>query len=89
MMNLSSQVSDLARKSVGRSLLYIGVSTRDPLIRRLTRAVRGNGRNQGPMYFVTADEQHADAWWDEYNVRWLPMKLEEFMAAISELGART
>ena len=87
MMNLSSQVSDLARKSVGRSLLYLGVSPRDPLIRRLTRAVRGNGRNQGPMYFVIPDQTDEDAYWDDYDVRWLPMKLEDFMAAVADAGS--
>jgi CHAT domain/SIR2-like domain len=87
MMCLSSQVSDLTRKSVGRSLLYVGVSPRDPLIRRLTRALRGNGRNQGRMYFVSPDQLEGDAYWDDYNVKWLPMKLEEFMCAVTSIGS--
>jgi hypothetical protein len=87
MMCLSSQVTDLTRKSVGRSLLYVGVSPRDPLIRRLTRALRGNGRNQGRMYFVSPDQLEGDAYWDDYNVKWLPMKLEEFMCAVTSIGS--
>jgi hypothetical protein len=81
MMNLSSQVTDLSRKSVGRSLLFLGVSPNDQLIRRLTRALRGNTRTQGPMYFVCADKGDGDAYWDDYNVQWLGMTLEEFLAA--------
>ena len=81
MMSLSSQVTDLSRKSVGRSLLFIGVSPNDQLIRRLTRSLRGNTRTQGPMYFVCADKGDGDAYWDDYEVQWLPMTLEEFMAA--------
>jgi hypothetical protein len=84
MMNLSSHVADLARKTVGRSLLFLGVSPRDLLVRRLTRALRGNGRNQGPMFFVSPDRVVEDAYWDEYNVRWLPMSLDAFLEAIAQ-----
>lgn len=87
MMNLSSHVADLARKTVGRSLLFLGVSPRDVLVRRLTRALRGNGRNQGPMFFVSPDRIVEDAYWDEYNVRWLPMSLDAFLEAIAQSEA--
>jgi hypothetical protein len=86
MMNLSSHVADLARKTVGRSLLYLGVSPRDPLVRRLTRALRGNGRNQGPMFFVSPDRTVEDAYWDDYNVQWLPMPLDAFLDAVADLS---
>ena len=43
MMSLSSHVADLTRKTVGRSLLYIGVSPRDPLVRRLTAPSAATG----------------------------------------------
>jgi hypothetical protein len=91
MLSLSSHVADLARKTVGRSLLFLGVSPRDQLVRRLTRALRGNGRNQGPMFFVSSDQVVEDAYWDEYNVRWLPMSLDAFLEAIaqSEVEAAT
>ena len=84
MMSLSSHVADLSRKTVGRSLLYLGVSPRDLLIRRLTRALRGNGRNQGPMFFVRPDSSIEDAYWDDYNVQWLPMTLEAFLEAVAD-----
>jgi CHAT domain/SIR2-like domain len=84
MMSLSSHVADLARKTVGRSLLYLGVSPRDLLIRRLTRALRGNGRNQGPMFFVRPDQSVEDAYWDDYNVQWLPMTLDAFLEAVAD-----
>ena len=84
MMSLSSHVADLARKTVGRSLLYLGVSPRDLLIRRLTRALRGNGRNQGPMFFVRPEQSVEDAYWDDYNVQWLPMTLEAFLEAVAD-----
>jgi hypothetical protein len=86
MGNLSPQVMDLTRKSLGRSLLYLGVPPRDPLVRRLTRALRGNFRGQGPMYFVSSDQTTENAYWDEYHVRWLPFKLEDLMLALGNAG---
>ena len=86
MRRLSPHVGDLVRKSIGRSLVFLGVSPRDPAIRRLTRALRGSGRNQGPMYFIRSDDENNDAYWNDYPMRWLSLRLEDFVEAVSEVG---
>jgi hypothetical protein len=89
MAKMSPEVTDLTRKQVGLSLLYLGVSPRDPIIRRLTRALRGGAGSaaaatQGPMYFVCRDHTPVDtAYWDKYNVEWLPLSLDDILAAIA------
>jgi CHAT domain-containing protein len=86
MSNLSPHVQDLTRKSVGRSLLFLGVSPRDAVVRRLTRVLRGNGRNQGPMFFVASHGESQNAYWDEYKVRWLTLRLEDFLSELGDAG---
>jgi hypothetical protein len=89
MAKMSPEVTDLTRKQVGLSLLYLGVSPRDPIIRRLTRALRGGAGSaavatQGPMYFACANHSAVDtAYWDKYNVEWLPLSLDDLLAAIA------
>ena len=37
------------------------------------------------MFFVSPDRVVEDAYWDEYNVRWLPMSLDAFLEAIAQI----
>jgi hypothetical protein len=94
MGKLSSDITDLTRKRVGLTLLYIGVSPRDPMIRRLTHALRGGTRaqaslaTQGRMYFACATHGEVDeAYWKQHGVQWLSMKTEEVIAAVNKVAA--
>jgi CHAT domain-containing protein/SIR2-like protein len=88
MTNLSPQLTELVRETVGRSLVFLGVSPRDPVVRRLTRALRGFGRNQGPMYFVGTEPGSDAAYWSGYNTKWLAdVKLEDFITAMTAATA--
>jgi hypothetical protein len=88
MMRISPEVTDLTRTQIGVSLLYLGVSPRDPLIRRLTRMLRGGPGSttpgtQGPTYFACRNHTAVDtAYWDRYNVEWLPLSLDDVLTAV-------
>jgi hypothetical protein len=90
MAKMSPEVTDLTRKQVGLSLLYLGVSPRDPIIRRLTRALRGGAGSaavatQGPMYFACPDHTEVDtAYWEKYNVEWLSLSFDDVLSAIAD-----
>jgi hypothetical protein len=90
MRRLSPHITDLTRKRLGVSLLYIGVSPRDPLVRRLTHALRGGTGNggtaatQGPLFFVAPDHSPVDdAYWEEYDVQWLDLPADQLVAAVN------
>ncbi len=71
---LSPQVVDLVHRELGRSLLILGASPRDPLVRRFVNRLlpRGPTRNQGPIFFVHPDRTEVDdAYWRRFAVRWV------------------
>lgn len=98
MRKISSDVTDLTREEIGRSVLYIGLHPRDPLVRRLTLALRGapeeqRSTAQGPLFFAYPDPTAVhDPYWKLYNVTWLHLSTEEIVgkltAAIALGGVR-
>ena len=38
------------------------------------------------MFFVSPDQTVEDAYWDDYNVQWLPMTLDAFLETVADLG---
>jgi hypothetical protein len=72
--NLSSQVAGLIHLGLGRSILFLGVSPRDALLRRLVDRLlpEGPSRTQGPIFFVCPGHSKVDeAYWRRYGVEWI------------------
>ncbi len=87
--HMSSPIISLTREAPGRSLLLIGVSPRDPIIRRLCTQLLDSGptRNQGPTFFVCRDHTDADqAYWEKFDVYWIKEELNDFIWALSNIS---
>jgi len=82
----STEVVDLVHQ-MGRSLVFLGASPRDPLVRRLTWLLEtGAASMQGPCFFVSTEATEVDAaYWSPFNVQWIH---EEPAAVIEALTAR-
>ncbi|HEX5746311.1 MAG TPA: CHAT domain-containing protein [Archangium sp.] len=82
----SSEVVDLIHQ-MGRGLLFLGVSPRDSLARRLAGLLEvGEASMQGPCFFVSTEATQVDAaYWAPFNVQWIR---EEPAAVIEALTAR-
>jgi hypothetical protein len=85
MDHLSGAVAGLATRRPGRSLLFVGVSPRDPVVRRFLRVLMGDEsrrRLQGPSFFVTTHHSDVDlAYWDQYNTTWIDVNPLHFIEA--------
>jgi hypothetical protein len=84
---LPSRVVELARGKAGRSVLFMGVSPRDPLVRRLSLQLLETGKNrlQGPTFFVCANHTPVDdAYWDKYDVNWIPLTCNEVVRSVAQ-----
>jgi CHAT domain/SIR2-like domain len=82
---LPSRIANLAR-GTGRSVLLLGVSPRDPLIRRLSMQLleTGDNRLQGPTYFVCSSHTTVDdAYWSKYDVKWIEAACDDVVASIA------
>jgi hypothetical protein len=83
---LPSQVLQLA-KGPGRSALFVGVSPRDPLVRRLALQLFETGENrvEGPTFFASTDHTSAeDSYWRKYDVTWVSMEAATLIAALDQ-----
>jgi hypothetical protein len=93
MRKMSTDVTELTRREPGRSVLFIGVHPRDPLVRRITLALRGGPESQastlqGPLFFAypNAVAVH-DPYWSRYRVRWIQMSTEEIVTRLTGVMA--
>jgi hypothetical protein len=86
MPRASTEVVDLVHQ-MGRSLIFLGASPRDPLVRRLTCLLEtGEASMQGPCFFVSTEATEVDAaYWSSFNVHWIH---EEPADVIEALTAR-
>jgi hypothetical protein len=78
---------DMVRGRAGQAALFLGISPRDPLVKRLSSRLLESGqrRLQGPTFFVSADPSDVDdAFWDKFDVRWLPMQVDELVTGIND-----
>lgn len=85
----SSDVVDLVRQ-MGRSFLFLGVSPRDMLVRRLSCLLEtGEASMQGPCFFVSRDATEVDAaYWKPFNVLWIREEPATVIEALTErMGA--
>lgn len=82
----SSEVVDVIHQ-MGRSFLFLGVSPRDGIARRLAHLLEvGEASMQGPCFFVSTEATGVDAaYWKPFNVHWVH---EEPAAVIDALTAR-
>ncbi len=87
---LPGSVTDLVTAQFGRSLLLLGVSPRDQLVRRLCGALVGpnKGTDRAIVYFVTPEIDVVDAIsWRQFEMRWIRADPSEFVEALtSELA---
>jgi hypothetical protein len=85
-VNMEAGIASIA-KQVRRSVLFLGVSPRDPLIRQLAHKLieGGKRRRQGPTYFLASDHTEIDdACGEEFDVKWLDGDLESLLHSILE-----
>ena len=90
MGRLPRQTLEFMRGGLGCSRLYMGISPRDPLIRRLSRQLLGEGSSgiQGPTFIVCAEPTQVDeAYWQRYDVHWIPSPLDDFVEALTRAVA--
>ena len=89
---IASFVEDLMNQVGGCTLLYLGVSPRDPLVRALSRRLlrRDVSRNRGTAYFVASVSTPADqAYWEEFaKLEWLELDAETLINGLSIAAAR-
>ena len=87
MSGLSQSVANLVLGDLGRTLVFLGVSPRDPLIRRFVNRVLPAGPtvNLGPMFFVTPIHSKADeAYWSRFGVEWIDDNADAVVRTVTE-----
>jgi hypothetical protein len=85
MRPMPSRIVELTRGRAGRSVLFVGVSPRDPLVRQLSAQLLETGKNrlQGPVFFACTNHTPVDdAYWDKYEINWIDLAPEALISAI-------
>jgi hypothetical protein len=75
-------------RRIGRSILFLGVSPRDVLVRALARQLieTGDKRKQGPIFFVAPRRTCADeAYWRRYGIQWIDASSDEVINALNSV----
>ena len=83
---LDDQLKNTARKAK-RSVLFLGVSPRDPVARQLGQQllVAEKNRQQGPTYFCWPNADEVDtAYWQKYGVKWLTHDVTTLVRLVTE-----
>ncbi|MES1245897.1 MAG: CHAT domain-containing protein [Acidobacteriota bacterium] len=82
---MSQAVTDLVRGFYGRSLLFLGASPRDPLVKRLAAKLLEQvpHKKRGPMFFVCSKDAQKDPYWDTFSVTWIEGELTEIVLALT------
>jgi hypothetical protein len=83
--HLPNRIADLMTREVGRSMLFLGVSPQDPLVRRMTSQLLAPvaRKNRGAVYFVCSPaEAKLDAYWPRWDVQWIQHGLRDVLGAI-------
>ncbi len=86
-VKMEARIAALA-KQVRRSVIFLGVSPRDPLVRQLRHKLlepANPRRRQGKTFFATVKHNEIDdANWGEFDVEWLDGELDAVLNAILE-----
>jgi len=87
MARMPRQILELMRGQLGRSALFVGVSSRDKLIRSLSRQFldEAGNRIQGPSFMVSSEPD--PAYWSKYGMQWIDWPLDDFIAALGQVTA--
>jgi hypothetical protein len=88
---IASFVEDLMNARSGCTLLFLGVSPGDPLVRALSRRLLRDevSRNRGTAFFVTPGGAAADrAYWSFDKLEWVELDLETVLQGLSIAAAR-
>lgn len=86
---MTPEITNLVRGYNGRSLLFLGINPRDPLVKRLfSKLLDGwSAKLRGPIFFVCREEERDDPYWEEKShpssFHWIEGELESFVTALS------
>jgi len=83
---MTPEIAELIRGHIGRSLLFLGVNPRDPLVKRLiSKLLEQASRNTlGPVFFLCQPGEKSDPYWDEFPVVWIEGDLEALITALTQ-----
>jgi hypothetical protein len=87
-VRMNQQIANLALKP-GRSVLFLGVSPRDFLVRQLGQKLLQpiSDSVQGPIFFVCPrHSQVDDAYWKRFSVKWIEEDLEVVLPALLDIA---
>ena len=88
---IASFVEDLMNARPGCTLLFLGISPGDPLVRALSRRLLRDevSRNRGTAYFVAPSQTAADqAYWRFDKLEWVELDLETVIRGLATAAAR-
>ncbi|HEX4964686.1 MAG TPA: CHAT domain-containing protein [Thermoanaerobaculia bacterium] len=82
---MSQEIVNLVRGYDGRSLFFLGVSPRDPLVKRLfSKLIEGwHERARGPLFFLCSGEEKGDCFWNQAQVEWIDADLEAVVEGLT------
>lgn len=82
---LAPRIGSLVTGDLDRYLLLLGVSPRDPWLRRFLRQIRPeSAKNAGPIFIASPDRSPVDeAYWERFGVEWLSVSADALVEAIS------
>ncbi len=86
----TSAITNVMYGQLGRSLLVLGFSPRDQLIRSLAvKLLKGiRSRTQGPIFFVCADDAEAkDPYWRGFNVEWIIVDPDKLISVLTPIAS--
>jgi hypothetical protein len=83
---MTPEIGELIRGHIGRSLLFLGVNPRDPLVKRLiSKLLEQASRNTlGPVFFICRPGEKDDSYWEEFPVVWIEGDLETLATAMTQ-----
>lgn len=85
MARMTPEITNEVRGYPGRSLLFLGISPRDALAKRLfSKLVEDwSERMRGPIFFLCSGEEAGDPYWERHRVHWIDEDLEELVEALT------
>ncbi|HEV7505152.1 MAG TPA: CHAT domain-containing protein [Thermoanaerobaculia bacterium] len=82
---MSQEIVNLVRGYAGRSLFFLGVSPRDPLVKRLfSKLIEDwSERARGPLFFLCSSGETGDPFWEQAQVEWIDADLGATVEALT------
>jgi hypothetical protein len=83
--NLPASIEQITTREIGRSVVLLGVSPRDPVVRRLAKKLITPRANQDTSFFISADFTEADeAYWSFLGIRWIRADAPAAVAVVTD-----